>query len=240
MDELQAKLVDWGRESWSGPEWKKTIEDHIVSKVGYFDTVIEVGHAYGGFSARLALLASLHGFNLVLLDISDKMVEIAHQLFDALNWFGIKDRIMFYDKTFMTFAKERTDFQGRAIVIIDASHYFDNTIKDISAMYHLKQRPISVFLHDYSLRRYPDLQGLCYITAVDHAIKYVYGDDVKPTFVGRQFNSAKEGRFHPYESTKAYYVQDGYEGCLLYPLPEPMYVFGKSPEDYAALTEVKQ
>jgi hypothetical protein len=236
MGVLTDGLAATDKASWSSPKWQHTIFDHMIEKKGQFDTIIEVGYAYGGLSSQLCQLASQHNLNLVLIDISEKMYEITKEVLEELNYYGIKDRVTFYDKQFLSFAKEE-NFEGKAIVIIDASHYFEPTIRDISAMYYFKQRPISVFLHDYSLRRYPDPNGLVYVTAVDHAIKYCFGDDAQPTFVGGSYDSPNEGWDHPYESTKAYYVHGGWEGCMFSPLPKPIYVYGMEFEQYKNLVE---
>lgn len=234
LTELRKELDATGFDSLTTNIWQQDMEKYIRERHSDGNVIIELGMGHGGMTCQLAYLAAELGFTLYSIDILQSAIDHAKAGLEKYNYFGVKDKINFYKGTFKGFVDASSGLNDTVMLcIIDGNHSFEWTVRDISAMFLLKNIPKGVFFHDFHQRQFcreesMSIEGEYSGTwAVDLAVKYMFGNDVKLNRIGAIHNQPHVNKFTinlTINPGERFYDEECWEGCYIRPIPPPQYM----------------
>lgn len=169
--------------------------------------IVEVGVFMGGASVVLAGLASEHDLELDLVDINRSYLRFARE----------RARRAFPEAKIRCFLGGLPEYvaavlvpEGRGDVLVqhDASHAFEQVVKDLSALSFVRERVQALAIQDTNLRGKPP-----HLNFVDAAVFAVLGKDVPHRDIG--IFPTHEVMLRPNSFEGNYFLADRAEGMLL-------------------------
>ena len=178
---------------------------------GQYDRVAEVGVFMGGSSVLLAGLSIEFGFKLDLIDISPIYLWFTYERIRRTFPEALPNVRMFYGGL-PEYTREALvpDQESRTIVHHDGAHDFTQVVKDLSALYFVRDRLHSVILQDTHLRGRAK-----YMNFVDAAVTAVFGRDVQFAPIGAQYTPEHHEMLKPNPWQGNYFLPGRPEGMFV-------------------------
>ncbi len=177
--ELRQELENLGNWSHTSLKYQDDVLNIVTDSIDQGDYCIEVGCYKGGLTAQLAYLAKLHNKTLFVIDIDPQMISETSSL---LKRFNLNERVRFFVGTLQDFIDQGIGSNTPSCIVVDGDHRYDGVLADLKAIESMKNKPISLAFHDYSLR-YIEGSGLTDVL-VSKAIHDRWGAGLKVTLIG--------------------------------------------------------
>jgi hypothetical protein len=190
---------------------------------GQFSRVAEVGVFMGGSSIYLAGCMDSFEFDLDLIDLSDRYLLFAYERVRR-SYPEAAKRIRLFQGDLPTYVRHvmLSDRANSYIVHHDGAHDFNQVVKDMAALYYVKEKLTAVIAQDTHLRG-----TVGHMNFVDLALHAVFGADLNYAPIG-MVHQAGSPLTAPNQYQGNYFMPGAPEGLVLpmlvnqfrYPHPE--------------------
>jgi len=177
---------------------------------GEYRRVVDVGVYMGGSSSFLAGCIDRFDFDLDLVDINADRLQFTYERIRRTSPESVH-RVRMFHGDLPTYVGRvlMPEDSGGVIVHHDGSHDFNQVVKDMSALYFVRDKLLAVIAQDINLRSRIDMMNF-----VDLALFAVFGTDVKYASIG-SVAEAWEGRTQPDARTGCYFIPGVPEGVVI-------------------------
>ncbi|MFD0691524.1 class I SAM-dependent methyltransferase [Actinomadura fibrosa] len=150
---------------------------------GALTRLVDVGVFMGGSAAILAGCVEPMGLELDLVDANRAYLQFTYERLRRI-FPRAMARVRMFHGDLPTYAATvlRAEPQTRAFVHHDGSHRFDQVVKDLSALYFVRDRVYGLAIQDTHLRG-----NIEYLNFVDAAVHAVFGLDVESEPMGANY-----------------------------------------------------
>lgn len=177
---------------------------------GQFDRVVEVGVFMGGATAYLAGCTGHFDFDLDMVDVNADFLRFAYERTRRL-YPDATGRIRLFHGDLPSYTRHvMLEEQGGSYIIHhDGAHDFNQVVKDMSALYYVRDKVFAIIAQDTHLR------GTIHkMNFVDMALYAVFGTDLKYAPIGAVYTGDNE-MTRPNHYQGNYFMSGVAEGVVL-------------------------
>lgn len=176
---------------------------------GQFNRVAELGVFMGGATSVIAGCIAAFDFELDLIDISRPNLEFAYERTRRLYPEAASKIRIFHGDLPLYVRTVMMNDADTYLVHHDGAHNFEQVVKDLAALYYVREHVFAIIAQDTHLRG-----RISELNFVDLAIAAVFGADYKAAPIGTVY-AADDPRTKPNEYQGNYFLPDVPEGLVL-------------------------
>ncbi|WP_010164356.1 hypothetical protein [Sphingomonas sp. PAMC 26617] len=197
-------------EDQCSPQYYTDLITTLRDMNGQFDRLVEVGVFMGGSSCYFAGCSQFFDFDIDMVDVNIAYLKFAYERVRRTYPEAV-GRIRLFHGDLPSYTRHvlSEDQNRRYIVHHDGAHNFDQVVKDMSALYYVREQIFAVIAQDTHLRG-----AIKHMNFVDLALYAVFGTDLKFAPIGAVYGDETE-RTRPNRYEGNYFMAGCHEGVVL-------------------------
>ncbi|MBE7190307.1 hypothetical protein [Jatrophihabitans endophyticus] len=198
-------------EDQCSPRYYLDVADAVVARRGDIRRIVEVGVFLGGASEVFASGTRILDYELDLVDVDADYLGFTHERLRRVCPEAV-DRVRLFHGSLPEYVRTVLLPEATSGVFVhhDASHRFEQVVKDLSALSFVREQVLTLAIQDTNLRG-----RIGYCNFVDAAVWAVFGRDVACEPIGAVFDETQVEMVNPNRFEGNYFMPGVAEGMLI-------------------------